>query len=314
MIMKKASERIEAIGEILEKKNYDIITDYGSGNYCFDIIASKKDDKKRLIIHTAEDIQQCSRNIAQDMKKLAMTVDGVPLLVGSKMGKRELETGVLYKKHGILAIDLDTLEIFLAEKQHPLIYADKGGLYVKINPKKLKLARLEKGFSLGELAQKIGVSRKAVYEYERGNMDVTLDVAIKLEEVLDADLIEPIGKLEDIIKWNIEKEKTELNDQTIASLYRILSKAGFNVLLFRKTPFDIAARKEEIGKRIIVKNARKRIEEKEISLLSDIAELIKALVLLVVKHGHNKFLFEKSEKLQVINERFIRKIEEILIV
>ncbi len=305
-------EKKYTVAKLLKKSEYRIISDYGSGDYCFDFIASKKGGEKHLIIRVSEDVNQCGRQTIQDMKKLAVTIDGMPLLVGSKIGKKELKTGIFYRKYGVFVVDEETLRLFLEERSFPLIYADKGGLYAKINPQKLKAARHEKGFSLGELAQKVGVSRKTIYEYERGNMDATLDVALRLEEILDVDLIEPVTKLSELIKLNISKERAQLNDEVLSMLYDMLSKSGFRIWVFKKTPFDIAARKEGKEKKVIAKNARKTLKEYEISILSEIADLVSACVFLIVSRKHEKHVEEKDERLCVLSDQTLHKIQELL--
>ncbi len=305
-------EKKYTVAKLLKKSEYRVISDYGSGDYCFDFIAGRRDEGKHLVIRVSEDVNQCNRQTIQDMKKLAATIEGTPLLIGSKMGKKELESGIFYRKYGVFVVDEETLKLFLEEKNFPLIYADRGGLYAKINPEKLKAARHEKGLSLGELAQKVGVSRKAIYEYERGNMDASLEVALKLEEVLDADLIEPVTKLSELVRLDISTEKEKLSDNILSLLYDILSKAGFEIWIFRKTPFDMAARREEREKKVIAKNARKTLEERELAILSEIADLISACVFLIVNRKQERKVEEVNEKVCVLSEQALHKIQELL--
>ncbi|RLE66896.1 MAG: hypothetical protein DRJ38_00670 [Thermoprotei archaeon] len=306
------TEKKYDVAKLLRKSEYRIVSDYGSGDYCFDFIAGRKDEGKHLVIRVSEDVNQCSRQAIQDMKKLAVMIEGMPLLVSSKIGKKELESGIFYRKYGVFVVDEETLRLFLEEKNFPLIYADKGGLYAKINSEKLRMARRERGLSLGELAQKVGVSRKAIYEYERGNMDASLDVALKLEEILDTDLIEPITKLSELVRLDISKEKEKISDNILSLLYDILSKAGFDIWIFRKTPFDMAARKEKKEKKVIAKNTRKALREYELSILSEIADLVSACVFLIVKQKHGKNAEEVNEKVCVLSEQTLHKIQEIL--
>ena len=74
----------------------------------------------------------------------------------------------------------------------PLVYAAHGGLYVRIRRLKMRQIRLERGNLLGALASKLGVSRRTIAKYETESMDTSVDVALKLEEIFEEELIQPV--------------------------------------------------------------------------------------------------------------------------
>ena len=53
---------------------------------------------------------------------------------------------------------------------------------------KLKIARIEKGFSQQELADRIGVTRQTIGLIEKGKYNPTLNLCIKIAQVLDKTL------------------------------------------------------------------------------------------------------------------------------
>ncbi|KAF5412258.1 MAG: helix-turn-helix domain-containing protein [Euryarchaeota archaeon] len=65
----------------------------------------------------------------------------------------------------------------------------KGGMCISIDGERLRSIRIGRKISLGELATKLGISRRTISKYEGGNMGASIDMALRLEEILDAELI-----------------------------------------------------------------------------------------------------------------------------
>ncbi len=84
-----------------------------------------------------------------------------------------------------------TLAEHLLEEIPPYIFAAPGGLYVKLDGDRLGDIRAERGLSLGTLADVAGVSRRTIQLYETG-MGAMIDAALRLEEFLDTQIVEPI--------------------------------------------------------------------------------------------------------------------------
>ena len=56
-----------------------------------------------------------------------------PLIVGLKSKSEYLEEDVIYERHGIPVIGLETLKNMIIDNEYPEILADRGGYYVHIN-------------------------------------------------------------------------------------------------------------------------------------------------------------------------------------
>lgn len=307
----KTPERVAALESLLKRHDYKVIADRTSGNYCFDVIASSE-RRRGLVLRLAEDAEKCGRQTIRELKKLALTLDGLPLLISDRIGKRELEVGIFYKRHGLYVLNEMTFDYVIGNEEVPFVYTDKGGLYVKLNSEKLKKARVERGLSLGELAQRIGVTRRTVYEYERGNIDATFEVAVRLEEVLDADVVESASRAIQELKIDVEKEGRPSGDETIASICRVLERIGFETWIFRKTPFDIAAKKSPRSN-LLIKSVKKGVDREEISLMSEIAEVMRARALVVVKRELKPGMLGEGERIDVVDEKSLRRVCESLV-
>jgi putative transcriptional regulator len=201
---------------------------------CFDVAARRASTLIFLKILT--NIDGLSEDIASELKKLADYFSSSPLIVGEKARDHYLDRGAVYWRYGVPSINIETLFDFFVDGIPPLVYAAPGGLYVNIDGEVLFEARTQKNMSLGSLASQLGVTRRSVSKYEEG-MDAKVEVALKLEDILNVALAIPINIL---TRRMIDEDK-----RTVDSLPLIEKKAlvilidlGFDVFPMFRTPFD----------------------------------------------------------------------------
>ena len=199
----------------------------------------------------------------QDLKKASLTLDISPIIVAERIGRQKLEEGIVYEKSGIPMISISTLAMF-AKGDKVFIYSKKGSYYVKINAQALRALREKHGMSLGELAYRIGVSRKAIYEYERGNMDVTLETAGRIYEVFGEEAIFKSLNIFDIRPKLREEEEVEAHTATESRLVQELRNMGMITHHLEHTAADIVASKE--SNRFVIVLAESCTENKDINL------------------------------------------------
>lgn len=69
----------------------------------------------------------------------------------------------------------------------------------------LKSLRQQKGLSIKDVAEKLGVQRQTVYQWERGETLPTLGKLVLLESVYGDELIEAVrGTMKESGRWNKE--------------------------------------------------------------------------------------------------------------
>ena len=69
----------------------------------------------------------------------------------------------------------------------------------------LRSLRQQKGLSIKDVAEKVGVQRQTVYQWERGETLPTLRKLVLLESVYGDDLIEAVrGTMKESGRWNKE--------------------------------------------------------------------------------------------------------------
>src|SRR5690606_6847223 len=105
---------------------------------------------------------------AQEIKMVANTLLASPLVVGVKSKNEYLEEDVVYERHGIPVIAMETFRNLIVDNLYPEVFAGRGGYYVQIDGQIIKELREEQDLSLKELADLAHVSRETIYKYETG--------------------------------------------------------------------------------------------------------------------------------------------------
>ncbi len=203
----------------------------------FDLAARKGD--LFLLLKVLTNIDGLNEQTATEVRRLAMHLLASPILVGEKSRDQYLERGAVYFRYGIPTLSLNTLADCLLDDALPLVYAAHGGLYVRINGARMREMRLERGISLGALASEIGVSRRTISKYEVEDMDTSVDVALKLEEIFQQELIQPVDPFH---AGPSVDEKGPVTD----NILRLLLEIGFDVVPTAQAPFNAITRTDDL--------------------------------------------------------------------
>src|SRR6056297_1984455 len=151
----------------------------------FDVAARRGEDT--LLVKILGNIDAFDARTGAEMRRLGEYLQATPLVIGLRTRDEDLKPGVVYFRHGVPVLSPDTAMDLFVEEVPPLIYAAPGGLYVSIDSEILADEREERGWSLGRLANELGVSRRTVSKYEDG-MDASIEVAAQLEELFGGGL------------------------------------------------------------------------------------------------------------------------------
>lgn len=207
---------------------------------CFDIVASRV--FTLLFVKVVGNIDTVTEEQAADLKRLAKVFKASPLIVGLRTKGGELEEDVVYERFGIYALRPETLYRVLLEEELPVVFAERGGLYVRVNGELLRMLREKHGYSVNELAQLLGVSRKSLQNYERGEQAVSLDVAIRMEEIFDEALAEPI----DILRARVEAELSSKPETPLEKeVFERLEELGMGVVKVKRAPFNALSKEDK---------------------------------------------------------------------
>jgi putative transcriptional regulator len=226
---------LQEISELLSNHGFE--TSHIYDRSCFDMMARRK--LLLLLLKVLVNIDGINGPQANEIKKVSNSFLASPLIVGLKSKSEYLEEDVVYERHGIPVIGLETLKNMIIEGDYPEIIADRGGYYVKINGEVLKDVREDYNLSLKDLADLAHVSRETIYKYEHGIVRACPETAMLLEDILNLKItlsIDLFKKPEPEIVQNRSGSKNEPKE---------LVDLGFGVIQTRKTPFDALAKVEQ---------------------------------------------------------------------
>lgn len=205
---------------------------------CFDFAARKDDNLFFLKIQS--DIENFSTKDAYELKIISECVQAGLLLLVDKTRERPLEDDTVYSRHNVSAITPRTFENVVIRRVLPLIQAGPGGYYVEIDGEDIKKRRQELGFSVGELAERAGISRRTLYGYERGMAKASVSTAYNLIFILGVPVAKSVNifdKPKTQYKCILATVKRVFNRSLL--LQKILRKLGHcTVTEVRKAPFD----------------------------------------------------------------------------
>ncbi|WP_167887184.1 MULTISPECIES: transcriptional regulator [unclassified Thermococcus] len=254
---------------------------------CFDLVASRL--FLLLFIKVLQNIDTLTKEQAEDLKRLAKFFQASPLIVGLKTKNDELEEGVVYERFGIYALNPQTLYDVIVENELPAIFAERGGFYVKINGEYLRYLREKYGYSIGELAELLGVSRKSLQNYERGEQAVSLDVALRLEEIFNEPLAKPIDILHAKVEANLDvKPENELERE----IFERLKALGMGVVKIKKAPFNAISKEDEFKILTGIDQKKTKTTVKRAQMVNEVSKIIQS---------DGVFILEKT-KMEVVGE------------
>lgn len=235
---------IDEINQILQDHSFETSNIYERS--CFDMIARK--NLLLLLMKVLINIDSVNPHNANEIKQVSNTFYASPLIVGLKSKTEYLEEDVVYERHGIPVIGVETLKNMIIYDDYPEVIADRGGYYVKINGPLLNNVREEYGLSLKDLAYLSHVSRETIYKYEKGLVRASPETAMLLEKVLNTKITLDIDVFQAPKYTELDLKGINNSKETNPSQAKRLSKLGYDVLSTKRTPFDALAKLEESEK------------------------------------------------------------------
>lgn len=283
--------------------------------YCLDSIVILGNERV-IITKEVDDASSISPSTAGVLKSMANFLDALPVVLAERIDDEKLEENMVYSRHNLPVLSQDTFKSMLSGAEIPLIYLSHGGIYVKIKGSKLREMREKEGISRGELARMVGVTSRTIINYEEGRSDVSLDVALKLEEMFGDEIFEKAStdSLKEIFGDKIKAPRMEPRDALLRSLFRELREHGFIDFLFNKAPFDAGVKyvRESTQIKVAIK---KDPTSEEVDIARMVSESTKTR-LIVVSAGERDdapseslmFVYSKSpDKIRDVILGFLRK-------
>ena len=251
---------------------------------CFDLVARKGD--QLILIKVLANIDALTTEDAMSLQMVAHFFNATPLVVGKKTRRGELDSGVVYKRYGVSTIAPPSFASMIAEERLPREFIQRGGRFVAIDGTKLREARLDQKLTTEELADCVQVSARAILAYEKDEMDISTDIAERLEEVLETDLMIPI----DILS---EKQKDtplcQLDKYDIPDLQKrvneFFERLGMTVLWTDRAPFHVAAKEKGPPLMSGVGSITSWTLKKRMEILKSVSKVTESNAIIIVEEG-----------------------------
>ncbi|MGP6293713.1 helix-turn-helix domain-containing protein [Caldiplasma sukawensis] len=275
--------RIDTIRELRNffiRNGYRVSHSEYYSNLSFDIIG--KNEKEVIIIKVLYNVDTLRPESSDDLKKLARSFDAIAVVVGGRSGTGYLEDEIVYFRHGIPIMTLNTIEKYI-EGDRPSTFSAPGGYYVQINGERMHEARIKLGMSIGYISNKIGVSRRSISLYESGTAS-TMEVYRKLKYLLQTDISNEID-----LKNAIECESNfpEPEDPLFSEVDRLLVNLGLIPEFFTKLPFDATATGDSWNGLLgIFQNMM--VQTERIKMIRESSEVLDVQPLIISKESSSK--------------------------
>lgn len=282
----KRSSSVADSADILERAGFK--TSLCTLRSCFDVVARGK--SVTFFIKIASNIDAMPPAHLKSLKTLCNYFDAHPLIIGKSTKNGEMESGVVYSRDGIPTISVDTLEQTMLNESPPLVYVDKGGLYVKLEGALLQACREKTGSSVAEFAREIGISKTTLYEYERSQRGVDLDTAFRIESIVNKPLAKPIDLLsasDDTITFSAEPPKTKFEKE----VFDIFKNLGLTFSPTKSSPFDAVIKEEPEKPRLVmltgISDMKLRSVKRRIAVVYEISSLLEKDAFFVLDSLHD---------------------------
>lgn len=260
----------------LERNGY-VTCEY---NGCFDIAARKHD---LMLIKVLQNVDSFQIEQARNLKIISNNLDAHPLVIGVQTRREKLKKGIVYERLELPTVSLETFEDLIENGIYPKIYRDKGGLYVEIDSDLLREARKRKEMTQRELAEAVGVNKKMVYEHEKGQLRMLLEIAKRMEGILDEKLI---GIANPLRKFEAHGKPQDRLEEAVG---RNLRKLGFETDFVKQAPFDVFAKEKVLLISDIEENRRKML--RRAANLRDFISIARKPALLITEKTKDEDLF-----------------------
>jgi putative transcriptional regulator len=279
--------KVKAAETLLKDAGFTVSQICQSRPSCFDIAARK--DKSLIFIKVQPDIGCVPLYDSMELRIISENVSASSLFIGEKTREKPLEDDTVYLRFSVFAVTLKTFENIVLRKIYPLIQAGPGGYYVDIDGEAIKRRRQELGLSVGEIAEKVGISRRTLYGYERGMAKASVTAAYNLLCTLGVPMAKPVNIFENPKNrrrpFMAKARRMITRNKLLQRIFKRLT--GCNIVAVKKAPFDFVITVPEENMRIIggvAQNGEKALSQRVDEILS-LSKVVQAHPVLVTEYS-----------------------------
>ena len=304
---KARTQLLQEVTHHLEEAGFDLSSECDVRPSCFDMVARK--GNQLLFVKILTNIDVLTKDDALSLQTVAHFFNATPLIIGQKTRRGLLDEGVVYQRYGLSTIAPRSFQSMISERTMPREFIQRGGRFVAIDGTKLKEVHLSHSMTKEDLAKCIQVSARAILAYEKDEMDVSTEVAERIEKVLETDLVIPI----DVLSRQFTQDSTILKapPHELPDLERrvneFFGRLGMRVLWTDRAPFHLAAKEDMQPLMSGVGSLRSRSLQRRMELLKSVSDVTESDAVIIVEEGRAE---ETVSELPVIRKLELDEIEE----
>jgi putative transcriptional regulator len=279
------AEALDSAEATLHNAGFNVSRRCTARTSCFDFAARKEENL--VFLKVLLNIKDVSQSDAVGLKTIARCLNCSSLIISDMNGDETLSDDTIYSRYGVYVVTSKTLDD-VVRGTYPLIEATPGGYFVRLDGNEIKERRHELGLSIGKLAGMVGISRRALYGYERELTRASISAAYKMVEILGVPLVKTIN----IFKTDLDNPKEDCSPQHSIKnarnpLYFLvlnkLSQLEFRVAHMRRAPFDFAARCPRTELKIIGGILKKKEQgiDKRVEEIISLSKVMEAKTVLI---------------------------------
>ncbi|NOZ88514.1 MAG: helix-turn-helix domain-containing protein [Crenarchaeota archaeon] len=261
----RAENILRSHGYMVERIGYPSEHDRRS----IDLIAVKKGHG--IFIKVAEDAEDVSQADVRELQSCSRVLRASGLIVAEREAGEEIDDIVAHERMGVYVVSPGGLEAALQRSIY--VVKRQRSYYMMVDGARLHELRVSRGYSLGDVASRLSVSRRSVYQYEQEESMVSLPVALRLMELFGEEIFKPI----DVMAQRFEPPR----GQGRTKLGKLLSEAGMSVAETRHIPPNAVASSGDVRLIVIVERRRGDDVERRLEEGGRVASKLEAHVILV---------------------------------
>ncbi|MEM2025740.1 MAG: helix-turn-helix domain-containing protein [Desulfurococcaceae archaeon] len=296
--MQKENEGlVEEVYDIVRRSGCEVdMILYPRESRSIDVIARSKSES--LFIKAVYNVNKLDRSETMDLKKIKRAYRAPVIVVSVRHYGADLEDDVIHVRHGIKVVTPKTLEKYVLKRERPIVACIRGNYVLKLNPHKFREKRELHGYTRGMLAEMLGVSRKAIYMYESGDMFISLDRGVELASILGEDIFEELDlQSKDLEDKQIEGEEDRSvpRDDIEKAIFKVATNYGHIFLNFSRIPIDIAL-KGRVVLSIVKESMKNGASSEKVEYAEKIVNVVNTPILLVRTPGEVRELKKILER------------------
>ncbi|MEZ0394326.1 MAG: helix-turn-helix domain-containing protein [Desulfurococcaceae archaeon] len=225
--------QVRSVFETFSRGNFNVVEVRFPKERSVDVVARRKG--QRAVVKVTSNPSRMALAEFNELRKLATAYGASPIVVAQKYGTKTLEDDVVYKKDDVFIVSQRLLENYIVRGVKPLVIGMGGRYFVELDAAKFVRRLRELGMKRSELAEAARISKKSVYLYEQGARYMSLEVAIRVADVLGEDLFVE----QDILKCERRAvDQDSPSDSFENLLYAEAQQRGMRFYKLSRTPID----------------------------------------------------------------------------